>query len=135
MTLPHLLHVFKGWQYLLCTCHLLKTSACNTLEMQDICGPIHIDQACSCWSARQPVNKCHSPACVQVAAFKDYQPGEGGGASGGGAPAAAAETEPEPAEEEEGGEEPAEGGSGGGDFPPHTVMGLPALSPTMSQGA
>lgn len=23
---------------------------------------------------------------------------------------------------------------GGGDYPPHTVMGLPALSPTMSQG-
>ena len=80
----------------------------------------------------------HAPACMQVAAFKDYKPGESGGSSSGSAPAAAADAEPEPEPAEEGEEEEpaAEGGSGGGGaFPPHTVMGLPALSPTMSQGA
>ena len=77
-----------------------------------------------------PVVTLHS--CTQVAAFKDYEPGSGGG--GGGAPAqAAASQEPEEAQDEEEPEEESAGPSG--DFPPHTVMGLPALSPTMSQGA
>ena len=49
------------------------------------------------------------------------------------APAAAA-SEPEGGEEEEEGEEEGEASGGGGDYPPHTLMGLPALSPTMSQG-
>ena len=76
------------------------------------------------------------PRHAQVAAFKDYEPGSGGGGGGEGAPAqAAASQEPEQApDEEEPEEEPASAGSSG-DFPPHTVMGLPALSPTMSQGA
>ena len=70
-----------------------------------------------------------------MSAFKDFTPGQGGGSA---APAAAASDEPaeEPAEEDEGGdEEIAESSGGGGDYPPHSVMGLPALSPTMSQGA
>lgn len=69
---------------------------------------------------------------AQVGAFKDYTPGA--------APAAAAEPEEKaeqaPAEEEAPAEaEDGGGGGGGGDYPPHSVMGLPALSPTMSQGA
>ena len=75
------------------------------------------------------------PSCgPQVGAFKDYTPGA--------APAAAAEPdekeEQAPAKEEEAPAEPEDGGGGGGgggDYPPHSVMGLPALSPTMSQGA
>ena len=73
------------------------------------------------------------PSCgAQVGAFKDYTPGA--------APAAAAEPEEKeeqaPAEEEAPAEpeESGGGGGGGGDYPPHSVMGLPALSPTMSQG-
>ena len=69
----------------------------------------------------------------QVSAFKDFTPGQGGSSA---APAAAS-GEPEGGEqgedEEEGGQEEAEA-SGGGDYPPHSLMGLPALSPTMSQG-
>ena len=76
------------------------------------------------------------PSCgPQVGAFKDYTPGA--------APAAAAEPdekeEQAPAKEEQAPAEPEDGGGGGGggggDYPPHSVMGLPALSPTMSQGA
>ena len=68
-----------------------------------------------------------------MAAFKDYEPGSGGG---GGAPAqAAASQEPEQAQDEEEPEEEEAPAGPSGDFPPHTVMGLPALSPTMSQGA
>lgn len=70
---------------------------------------------------------------VQVDAFADYK--AGGGAQRQKQPeegkkeaASAAQEEPAPAEEEP-------SGGGGGDFPPHTVMALPALSPTMSQGA
>jgi hypothetical protein len=63
-----------------------------------------------------------------VGAFKDYTPGSGGSA----APAAAAQEEPE--EDEDNESPPAESSGGGGDYPAHTVMGLPALSPTMSQG-
>lgn len=40
----------------------------------------------------------------------------------------------EPDKDEGGEEEVAESSGGGGGYPPHTVMGLPALSPTMSQG-
>ena len=69
-----------------------------------------------------------------MSAFKDFTPGQGGSSA---APAAAS-GEPEGEEEgeegeEEGGEE-GEASGGGGDYPPHSVMGLPALSPTMSQG-
>ena len=63
----------------------------------------------------------------QVAAFKDFTPGSGASA----APAAAAQEEPEEEEEDDA---PAESSGGSGNYPPHTVMGLPALSPTMSQG-
>lgn len=74
----------------------------------------------------------------QVAAFADYKPSGGGGggdsgdsSSSGGKEAASAESsqDQKPAE-------PADSGSGGGgdDWPPHSVMGLPSLSPTMSQG-
>lgn len=67
-----------------------------------------------------------------MGAFKDYSPGA--------APVAAAEPSEEaaPAEEAPAAQEEEAGGgegSGGGDYPPHSVMGLPALSPTMSQGA
>ena len=65
----------------------------------------------------------------QVSAFKDFTPGQGGASA---APAAAS-GEPEANEDVEEGEEEGEV-SGGGDYPPHTLMGLPALSPTMSQG-
>ena len=64
-----------------------------------------------------------------MAAFKDFTPGSGASA----APAAAAQEEPEEEEEEED-DAPAESSGSGSDYPPHTVMGLPALSPTMSQG-
>lgn len=70
---------------------------------------------------------------MQVGAFSDYTPGA--------APAAAAEEPEEPPAQEEEDAPAAEedrgggGGGGGGDYPPHSVMGLPALSPTMSQGA
>ncbi len=65
----------------------------------------------------------------QVDAFKDYQPGAGS--------QAAASTTEETAEAEdapgvEGME--SESGASAGDFPEHAVLGLPALSPTMSQG-
>ena len=74
----------------------------------------------------------HVPSCeAQVGAFKDFTPDA--------APATAAEPEAKedaPADEEAPAEsEDAGGAGGGGDYPPHTVMGLPALSPTMSQGA
>lgn len=83
---------------------------------------------------------------MQVDAFKDYSPDEAGASaqssdsqSDGGkkeqeeaspAPAAGAEAEAE-AEESSGG---GDGGGASGDYPPHRVEGLPALSPTMSQG-
>ncbi|CAL8471164.1 g10706 [Coccomyxa elongata] len=65
---------------------------------------------------------------ADVGAFKDFTPG----AEASAAPAAAAKEEPEEDEQED--DSPAESSGGGGDYPPHTVMGLPALSPTMSQG-
>ncbi|KAK9827713.1 hypothetical protein WJX81_003489 [Elliptochloris bilobata] len=61
-----------------------------------------------------------------VGAFSDYTPGA--------APAAAAEPDEAPAQEQAPAEEGGGGGGGSGTYPPHTVMGLPALSPTMSQG-
>lgn len=72
-----------------------------------------------------------------MGAFADYKPssdGGGGGGGGGGKEAASAEPSQdqkpaEPADSGGGG-----GGGGGGDWPPHSVMGLPSLSPTMSQG-
>ena len=77
---------------------------------------------------------------LQVGAFKDFSPEESGGKE-----MASADQEDEQQEEvqeageqeeDEGEEEEVEeaSGSAGGDFPPHTVAGLPALSPTMSQG-
>ncbi|BDA46555.1 Dihydrolipoyllysine-residue acetyltransferase component of pyruvate dehydrogenase complex, mitochondrial [Coccomyxa sp. Obi] len=65
---------------------------------------------------------------ADVGAFKDYKPG----AEASAAPAAAAKEEPEEDEQED--DSPAESSGGSGDYPPHTIMGLPALSPTMSQG-
>lgn len=59
----------------------------------------------------------------QVAAFKDYVP-DASPSSDGAPPAAEAAPTEAPA-----------GGSGATDFPANTVMGLPALSPTMTQGA
>lgn len=64
---------------------------------------------------------------MQVGAFKDFTPGS----QASGARAVAAQEEPE---EEDEGDSPPESSEGAGDYPPHTVMGLPALSPTMSQG-
>jgi pyruvate dehydrogenase E2 component (dihydrolipoamide acetyltransferase) len=72
-----------------------------------------------------------------AAAFADYQPGEGGDAapassdSGGSdekaaEPSGGGEEQPEPAS---GG-----GGGGGGNFPPHIMLNMPALSPTMESG-
>ena len=69
-----------------------------------------------------------------MSAFKDFTPGQGGSSA---APAAASgepEGGEEGEEEEEEGEEEAEASGGGGNYPPHSLMGLPALSPTMSQG-
>ncbi len=82
----------------------------------------------------------------QVAAFADYSPSSGGSSGGGGGGATAdspKEQKPsEPAADPEsneanpgsGGAADSGGGGGGGDWPPHSVMGLPSLSPTMSQG-
>ena len=81
----------------------------------------------------------------QVAAFADYKAGSGG--SGGGSKEAAsgdsaqeqkpAEPAADPGSNEanpgSGGAADSSGGSGS-DWPPHSVMGLPSLSPTMSQG-
>ncbi|KAK9806151.1 hypothetical protein WJX72_003310 [[Myrmecia] bisecta] len=78
-----------------------------------------------------------------IAAFADYKAGSGGGAkpaeaksesaeeSSQGQGAAAAESG---GGEEESGSSGGGGGGGGGDYPAHTVMGLPSLSPTMSTG-
>ncbi|KAK9863718.1 hypothetical protein WJX84_001166 [Apatococcus fuscideae] len=65
-----------------------------------------------------------------VGAFENYQPGEGAPA------AAAAEESEEPEAEDAPGVDGVESESGAtaGDFPEHVVLGLPALSPTMSQG-
>lgn len=77
----------------------------------------------------------------QVASFADYKPSGGGGDSsgGGGKEAAPAESSQdqkpaEPADSSNGGSGGGGGGGSGGDWPPHSVMGLPSLSPTMSQG-
>ncbi|KAK9812020.1 hypothetical protein WJX73_009253 [Symbiochloris irregularis] len=71
-----------------------------------------------------------------VAAFKDYKAGaapSSGQGSGKEASSKKEEETPQP-KEEEASAPPSSGGGGGGNFPPHTVMALPALSPTMSQG-
>lgn len=90
-------------------------------------------------------HKLKSGFGVQVAAFKDYKPGGGGQEkqSGGGEPSSGKDPskgKPETSVPKDagsgGGDEGGEEASGGGgDFPAHTVMGLPALSPTMQQGA
>lgn len=80
-----------------------------------------------------------------MAAFADYSPGSGGSGGGGGATAdstkeqkpsePAADPESNEANPGSGGAADSGGGSGGGgDWPAHSVMGLPSLSPTMSQG-
>lgn len=70
-----------------------------------------------------------------VAAFADYAPGGPGGQK---AAAAQDSQQDKPAESEAGKEaeaEPPQNTAGSGkEWPPHTVMGLPSLSPTMSQG-
>ncbi len=80
----------------------------------------------------------------QVPAFADYSPSSGGGGGGGATADSSKEQKPsEPAADPEsneanpgsGGAADSGGGGGGGDWPPHSVMGLPSLSPTMSQGA
>ena len=70
-----------------------------------------------------------TPVCVMVddaadaAAFKDYAPG--GGSAAADAPAAvAAAAAPDHAA----------AAASGGSFPPHAVVAMPALSPTMTQG-
>lgn len=90
---------------------------------------VHDLVSCSCFPLIRAPPFDISPIHEQVAAFKDFTPGSGASA----APAAAAQEEPEEEEEEED-DAPAESSGSGGDYPPHTVMGLPALSPTMSQG-
>ena len=81
-------------------------------------------------------------AQLQAGAFADYQPGEGGDAApassdGGGSddkpaePSGGGEQQPEPASGGEGG---GGGGGGGGNFPPHIMLNMPALSPTMESG-
>lgn len=70
-------------------------------------------------------------------AFADYKPSSGESDSGGGKAAASADSSQDqkpakPAEPAASGG--SSGGGGGGDWPPHSVMGLPSLSPTMSQG-
>ena len=80
------------------------------------------------------------PTCFlcQVEAFSDYKPGSGGGGGGSGSGQAEQkpqqESQPSPSD---GGEqaESSGGGGSGGNWPSHSVLGLPALSPTMSQGA
>ena len=79
---------------------------------------------------------CQLCKCLlQVSAFADYSPG----GSGGDKAAAAQESQKDAPAESESGEsakaEPAQNTAGSGkEWPPHTVMGLPSLSPTMSQG-
>jgi len=80
-----------------------------------------------------------------VAAFANYSPGNGGSSGGGGGGGATADSpkeqkpsepaaDPESNEANPGSGGAADSGGGGGDWPPHSVMGLPSLSPTMSQG-
>lgn len=77
-----------------------------------------------------------------VAAFADYSPGSGGGGATADSPKEQKPSEPA-ADPESNEANPGSGGAadsggggggGGGDWPPHSVMGLPSLSPTMSQG-
>lgn len=63
---------------------------------------------------------------MQVDSFKDFSPDESA--------AAAAEPQDEGHAQEQEPQADSEPGSGG-NFPAHRVEGLPALSPTMSQGA
>lgn len=77
-----------------------------------------------------------------VAAFADYSPSSGGGAAPSDPPkeqkSADPAADPESNEANPGSGGAADssggGGGGGGNWPPHSVMGLPSLSPTMSQG-
>ena len=76
----------------------------------------------------------------QVEAFSDYKPGSGGGGGGGGQAEQKPqqESQPSPSDGGEQAESSSGGGGGGGgsgNWPSHSVLGLPALSPTMSQGA
>ena len=71
---------------------------------------------------------------MQVGAFKDFSADEAGGAEASGAAQQQEEGQPPEQELHEEAEPEEAAGSSGGDFPPHQVQGLPALSPTMSQG-
>ena len=85
-------------------------------------------------------------AILQVEAFKDFSPEGSGGQEAAAASQGDEKEEGDPTEKEEEGaveeeqdqgdnEEVEEEASGsGGDYPAHTLAGLPALSPTMSQG-
>ena len=77
---------------------------------------------------------------LQVGAFADYKPGSSGSSGAGGGQTSQEsqqQKEQQPATSSDGSQQ-AEGGGGSsgssGDWPSHSVMGLPALSPTMSQG-
>ena len=80
----------------------------------------------------QLMSTCDS---CQVEAFSDYKPGSGGGGGGQAEQKPQQESQPSPSD---GGEQAESssggGGGGGGNWPSHSVLGLPALSPTMSQG-
>ncbi len=67
---------------------------------------------------------------MQAGAFSDYQPGAASAADSGGdnAPAESSDGQQEPEQEAP------SGSGGGGDFPPHQLLAMPALSPTMSAG-
>lgn len=67
-----------------------------------------------------------------LAAFKDYTPSSEGGAKEA-APAAPSTPKAEEPKKDEAAK-PAASGGGGGSFPPHNVLSMPALSPTMSEG-
>lgn len=104
---------------------------------------VHYEHASSAYIASSAT---HLPCfCQQVAAFADYKPGGGGGGDSSGKEAATADStkdqkpaepaaDPSSNDANSGGGNAADSGGGGGNWPPHSVMGLPSLSPTMSQG-
>ena len=77
---------------------------------------------------------------IQIGAFKDFEAGTSSSNNDSGAAdtskeAASAAQQDEGEEEEEEEEEVTESSGGSsGDYPPHTLAGMPALSPTMEQG-
>ena len=72
---------------------------------------------------------------MQVSAFADYSPGGSGGEKAASAQDSQQDQPAESKSDEGDKAEPAQNTAGSGkEWPPHTVMGLPSLSPTMSQG-